>query len=59
MELYETSHPYYLSLIAARIIGRKMKIMLIGNQQLTARMILIIRQRPTEEWNALAEGFTE
>lgn len=59
MELYDANHSHYLSLVAARIIGRKMKIMLIDNQPLTTRMILIIRQRPTEEWNALAAGFTE
>lgn len=59
MDLYDTANPKYLSLVAARIIGRKMKMILSGNQTLTDRIELILSKRPTEEWNTIAEGFLE
>jgi len=59
MDLYETSNRKYLSLIAARIIGRKMKTILSGDKMLIERIKNILGKRPTEEWNAIGEGFTE
>ena len=59
MDLYDTANTKYLSLVAARIIGRKMKLILSDNETLIERMELILKKRPTEEWNALTEGFLE
>jgi predicted nucleotidyltransferase len=59
MNIYDTENPKYLSLIAGRIIGRKMKIILSGNQTLIDRINLTLEKRPTEEWNAIGEGFAE
>jgi predicted nucleotidyltransferase len=59
MDLYDTANPKYLSLIASRIIGRKIKMILSGDQALIRRIKLILAKRPTEEWNAIGEGLEE
>lgn len=59
INLCDTTNPLYLSLIGARIIGRKMKIILSGKDMLINRVSTTLRKRPTEEWNAMLEGFLE
>lgn len=59
MNFYDTSNPKYLSLVASRIIGRKMKIILSRDRTLIAKIEQILIKRPTEEWIAIAQGFSE
>ncbi|MEJ2881063.1 nucleotidyl transferase AbiEii/AbiGii toxin family protein [Pedobacter sp. GR22-6] len=49
MDLYDTDHPEYLNLIAARVIGRKMQAILEGAEELR-RMVIGVLQRRAESW---------
>lgn len=59
MEFYDTTNPKYLFLVAAHVIGRKMKTILSGDASLVARIKSILKKRPTEEWNAMLNGLIE
>jgi predicted nucleotidyltransferase len=59
MDEYETDHPAYLQLVSARIIGRKINVLLKDEASLLDRTINITRKRLLETWQALADGIEE
>jgi predicted nucleotidyltransferase len=59
LDLYDTNLNNYLLLVSARIIGRKMKNLLMANQHLTERLKQIVGKRPTEEWQAMLDGMED
>ncbi|MDQ6815455.1 MAG: nucleotidyl transferase AbiEii/AbiGii toxin family protein [Bacteroidota bacterium] len=59
MNFYDTTDPSYLSLVAARIIGHKMKIILSGKEDLIEKISAILRRTPTDLWSAMLDGFSE
>lgn len=59
MELYDTNHYDYIQLVCARLIGRKMKIMLEGSPELKQRIITILSKRETARWMAMLNGMND
>lgn len=58
MDLYDTTNRDYLTLISARIIGRKMNVLLHASD-LRDRIIEILMRRPTEQWMAMLDGLMD
>jgi predicted nucleotidyltransferase len=59
MDLYETNQQDYLPLVCARVIGRKIKILLAGSEVLSERVKGILAKRPTTWWNAMLAGMND
>lgn len=59
MDLYETSESDYLQLVCARVIGRKIKVLLSDSEQLLQRVSRILENRPTTWWKAMSDGLND
>lgn len=59
IDRYDAAAPNYLQLISARVIGRKIGILISDSNQLHKRAIDITRKRLTNTWQALADGLEE
>lgn len=59
LELYDTTNADYIQLVCARLIGRKMKIMLANSAALAQRIILILSKRETARWLAMLDGMND
>ena len=59
MELYDTANSDYIRLVCARLIGRKMKIMLEDSPKLAQRIIEILAKRETARWLAMLAGMKD
>ncbi len=59
MDLYSTGQRDYLQLVCARVIGRKMKLLLVGSEALGDRVKRILARRQTAWWNAMLDGFND
>lgn len=58
MDLYDTGNRDYLALIGARIIGRKMNV-LLQTSDLRERVVGILNRRPTDLWIAMLDGLMD
>lgn len=56
LELYDTNDNDYIQLVCARLIGRKMKMMLEDSPELAQRIIAILSRRETARWQAMLNG---
>lgn len=59
MDMYDTTEKDYLQLVCARVIGRKIKILLNESEDLMERVKGILAKRPTTWWNAMLEGMND
>jgi predicted nucleotidyltransferase len=59
MDMYGTGEKDYLQLVCARVIGRKIKILLNESEDLMARVKGILAKRPTTWWNAMLDGMND
>lgn len=59
MNMHDTNNPDYLALVGARIIGRKIKVILNNDQQLLGRISITLHKRPTAAWMALLSGLSD
>ena len=59
MDLYDTDINEYLQLVSARIVGRKMKEMLIDADDTTEQMKIILGKRPVTTWQAMLDGVND
>lgn len=59
MDLYETSIYEYLSLVSARIIGRKMRTMLLNSGDISTLMKTILAKRQLSTWQAMLDGLND
>ena len=59
LELYDTKDNDYFQLVCARLIGRKMSIMLEGSPALFQRIIAILSKRETARWQAMMYGMQD
>jgi predicted nucleotidyltransferase len=59
MELYDTTINNYLTLVSARIIGRKMKNILLNSTATHQLIKNILAKRPVDIWHAMLEGISE
>lgn len=59
MNLYPTKETIYLELVGARVIGRKIRIILSNDEKLTTRILATLSKRPTNIWQALSEGIKD
>jgi len=59
LELYDTNNSDYIQLVCARLIGRKMKMMLEDSPELAQRIIAILSKRETARWQAMLEGMQD
>lgn len=56
MDMYDTNENDYLQLVCARVIGRKIKVLLTESADLMERVKGILAKRPTSWWNAMLNG---
>lgn len=59
MDLYETENIEYLTLVGARVIGRKIKLILNTDEELLSRIANTLEKRPTTTWQALFLGLKD
>lgn len=59
LEMYEINDADYIQLVCARLIGRKMKVMLQGSPELEQRVVAILSKRETARWQAMLEGMLD
>lgn len=59
MELYDTNTANYLELVSARVIGRKIKLLLQGSEDVLERVKNILSKRATDTWQAMFEGMED
>ncbi|MBL4678105.1 MAG: nucleotidyl transferase AbiEii/AbiGii toxin family protein [Mucilaginibacter sp.] len=59
MDMYDTNEKDYLQLVCARVIGRKIKALLSGSDNLMERVKGILAKRPTAWWNAMLQGMKD
>jgi len=59
LELYDTNDTDYIQLVCARLIGRKIKIMLSDSPELTKRVTTILYKRETARWQAMLHGMKD
>jgi predicted nucleotidyltransferase len=59
MDLYDTGIYEYLQLVAARIIGRKIKTMLKDTAGTAAHINAILAKRPVTTWQAMLDGLND
>ncbi|MFD2285806.1 hypothetical protein GJU39_22225 [Pedobacter petrophilus] len=59
MEMYDTNERDYIQLVCARVIGRKMHLMLKDSPKLLERISGILTKRPTPRWSAMLDGLNE
>jgi predicted nucleotidyltransferase len=59
MELYNTGAGNYLELVSARVIGRKMRHLLLSSPDVKSRIETILNKRPAETWQAMLSGLQD
>jgi predicted nucleotidyltransferase len=59
MDIYETTQGDYLQLVCSRVIGRKIRTLLAGSDELLARIKQILENRPTAWWQAMLDGLND
>ncbi len=59
MELYDTEIQNYMQLVSARVIGRKMKIMLEQTSHTSEDIKTILANRPVATWQAMLDGLID
>lgn len=59
MDLYDTGINEYLSLVSARIVGRKIKTILTGHTKATEQIKTILANRPVAAWQAMLDGLND
>jgi predicted nucleotidyltransferase len=59
MDLYDTAQADYLQVVCARVIGRKIRDLLIGSGELMERIKNILMKRPTASWLAMFDGIDD
>jgi predicted nucleotidyltransferase len=59
MDSYNSDQSDYLQLVCSRVIGRKIKQLLIGSDQLSKRIEEILAKRPTAWWQAMLDGMKD
>lgn len=59
MDLYNSDQKDYLQLVCSRVIGRKIKQLLKGSDQLSLRIEEILAKRPTAWWQAMLDGMKD
>ena len=59
MDYYDTNDNEYIRLVCARVIGRKMALLLEGSPELRERVQHILAGRPTTLWNAMLDGLRD
>lgn len=59
MELYDTGINEYLSLVSARIVGRKMNAMLTAYNDTISNIKIILAKRPIATWQAMLDGMND
>ena len=59
MDSYETTQLNYLQLVAAHIIGRKMRLLVAGTPGSKEKINLILSKRPAETWQAMMDGLND
>ena len=56
MELYDTGAGNYLELVAARVIGRKIRDLLSNSPDVKSRIEIILNKRTADTWQAMLGG---
>lgn len=59
MDMYDTKNQDYLALVGARVIGRKIRLIANGDQELLIRITSALKRRPTATWVAVTAGLTD
>lgn len=59
MDLYSTDSREYLQLVAARVLGRKMKEMLMAYPDTQVKLKTILAKRPVATWQAMLDGLND
>jgi predicted nucleotidyltransferase len=59
MELYDTDNNDYIQLVCARLIGRKINILLGDSPELAERVRGILSKRETPRWQAMLDGMKD
>ena len=59
MELYDTDQNNFLALVSARIIGRKMKLILASAEATHQHLQTILANRPVALWQAMLAGISD
>ena len=59
MDKYDTNINEYLQLVSARVIGRKMKTILLHEIATTEKIKLILDKRPVASWQAMLAGLND
>jgi predicted nucleotidyltransferase len=59
MELYNTNISNYLELVSSRVIGRKIRDLLLNSPELKNRIETILSKRPSYTWEAMLSGLLD
>ncbi len=59
MDLYSTNTNEYLQLVSARVLGRKMKTMVIDFPDTQEKLKTILSKRPVATWQAMLDGMND
>jgi predicted nucleotidyltransferase len=59
MDSYKSDQSDYLQLVSSRVIGRKIKRLLEGSDELSQRVEQILANRPTAWWQAMLDGIKD
>jgi hypothetical protein len=59
MDDYDTAIPEYLQLVSARVIGRKMKAILLEHDETAEQVKTILDKRPLATWQAMLDGIND
>ncbi|MEO6161713.1 MAG: nucleotidyl transferase AbiEii/AbiGii toxin family protein [Pelobium sp.] len=59
MDSYNSDKSDYLQLVCSRVIGRKIKQLLKGSDELNKRIEQILAKRPTAWWQAMLDGMKD
>ena len=59
MDSYNSDQSDYLQLVCSRVIGRKIKQLLEGSEQLSQRIEQILEKRPTAWWQGMLDGMKD
>jgi len=59
MDLYNTGSSIYLPLVSARVVGKKMKMMLTRHTETTEHIKTVLAKRPVAIWQAMLDGMND
>lgn len=59
MELYDTRASNYLELVSARVIGRKIRDLLLNSPDVKKRIEIILNKRFADAWQAILSGLLD